>query len=140
MKKAVPLIVFMIFIASIAFVGFFGMKIAFLQESIYVKEVRFTNEEIVTTEDGRRVIYLYYVPVEGYFEYQLKWEVLDADATNQKVRFIYDTTQQDVEIVCTDTVNGLVRFSRRKGLTIKIVPDDGGGGKEDEIEIIFIRG
>lgn len=139
MKKAVPLIVFIIFIGSIAIVGFFGMKIAFVEESIYVREVRFINQEIIA-EGDRRVVYLYYTPVNGYFEYQLQWEVLDDNATNKNVRFVYDTTQENIEIVCSNTVNGLVRFSARKGLTIRIIPDDGGGGKEDEIEIIFIRG
>ena len=138
MKKAVPLIILGIFIASIAIVGFFGMKIMFAEESIYVREVKFTNTSIIVEEDGRRVLYLPYVPVNGSFEYQLTWTVLDQDATNKKVRFVYDTTQQGVEIICNENVNGLVRFSMRKSLTIQIVPDDGGGGKGDTISIILI--
>lgn len=137
MKKAVPLIILGIFIMSIAIVGFFGMKIMFAEESVYVKEIHFTNQGIMEEEDGRKVLYLLYEPVNGYYEYQLTWEVLDVDATNKNVRFIYDTTQEGVEIICNENVNGLVRFSKLMSITIQIVPDDGGGGKGDKISIIL---
>lgn len=110
MKKSVALVIMAIFIASIFLIGFFGIQIKSYNQIIYCNSIVLTNEEY---KDTTGVIIL--KKDRDYeslpFKYQLTYQVLPTNATNQKIEY---TCTQDPSISIDEygklTINSLITF------------------------------
>lgn len=100
MKKSVILIIGIIYVASIVFIGFFGMKITAYNVTVYATKVECINEEATIQNDYKYII-AYYDETKPPEEnvYQILWKVYPDDCTNKKVDFVYD---QDSKIASVD--------------------------------------
>ena len=132
MKKSVIIAIFAIFLASIIAVGFFGMQQVVYNEIVYVNSITCINEEARDIGDYK-IIQIQYKDgqVNGV---QLNYKVEPSNATNSKVKFVYDSTQTVADI--TDL--GAVIFKRPGVVTIEIKSTDGSIASE-KVKIIAIR-
>ncbi len=91
MKKSIVIIVGVIYIASIIFIGFFGMKMTAYNPTVYPTSIVCTNEEAVQKE-GYKYIVAYYDPnkIDAENVYQILYKVNPDDCTNKKVIYVYD--------------------------------------------------
>lgn len=129
MKKSVIIVIGIIYIASIVFIGFFGMKITAFDEIYYVKKVECTNFEITkVASDGAKVIQFIFDPAKSQEEnvFQLQWKVLPEDASNRNVEFVYDKESK----VGSVDMFGRVFIEGKGSITIDIVSTDGSNIKE----------
>lgn len=96
MKKAVIILIGIIYILAIVVVSFFGLKIETFNETIYVDKVEFTNEGIKVAADGSKYIVIDYLYEEDELTtYQLEWHVYPDDASRKNVEFLYDKTKSN---------------------------------------------
>ena len=100
MKKSIVIIIGVIYIASIIFIGFFGMKMTAYNPTIYATKIECTNDEVKPKEDYKYIL-AYYDPSKPASEnvYQILWKVYPEDCTNKKVVFVYD---KDSEVASVD--------------------------------------
>ena len=56
MKKSVILLIFVIYVASIVVIGFFGVKIASYNPTIYVSSIEILNEVRVNTSNEKYIL------------------------------------------------------------------------------------
>ena len=122
MKKSVIILILIVYIASIAFVGFFGMKMLSYNEVIVAEKVECINddmtevEEVSTDASGNpitiklKTITLYYT--EG-LTYQLYTKVYPENA-RQDVVYEYTST------IATVNEQGTVSFTKRGTIHITI--------------------
>lgn len=133
MKKSVIVLIGIIYILAIVVVSFFGLKIETFNETIYVTEVEYTNEDIKISQGGdeKYVVIQYVDDEENPTTYQLEWRVYPDDASRKIVSFAYDETKTYV------TVNefGAVIFSGKGSITVYISSTDG-TAKTDALTII----
>jgi len=124
MKKSVIIMILIIYVASIVFIGFFGMKIASYNETLYVDHIECTNEEAVQYTGFKYVIIDYATILEGDMNtnvFQLQWKVYPEDATYRGVSFVYDENTT----VGYVTNIGTVVFNKKGTITIYITSTDG---------------
>lgn len=134
MKKSVALMVFAIYILSIVFVGFFGMKISFFEERVYASQVVCVNDDIVVQPDGRKLLVFTFNPDEtGMMRYQLAWRVLPDTTTNKEIKFNYTSNGK-----FSVDEKGVVTFTTNTTATIFIVAQDG-SNKREEVSFIVRR-
>jgi len=124
MKKSVIIMILIIYVASIVFIGFFGMKIASYNETLYVDHIECTNEEAVQYTGFKYVIIDYATILEGDMNtnvFQLQWKVYPENATYRNVNFVYDENTTVGYI----TKIGTVVFNKKGTITIYITSTDG---------------
>lgn len=123
MKKSVIIIIFIIYIASIVFINFFGLKIASFDVYIYATKVECINSDMKLSKDGTyKYVGLFYTKD---LKYTIEHKVYPENVTNNKVEYIYDTTST----ISIDQNTGIVSFGTprddREDFTIKIRTLDG---------------
>ena len=132
MKKSVIVLIGIIYILAIVVVSFFGLKIETFNETIYVSDVHYINEDIKISPDGTKYVVITYVDdPDNPTSYQLEWRVDPDDATRKIVSFAYDESKSFV------TVNefGAVIFSSKGSITVYVNSTDG-SAKMDALTII----
>ena len=126
MKKSVVMLILVIYVASVAVIGVFGMKSVLYDEKIYIEKITCINEEakdVEETIDGRtvtiqRVIIDYKESEETTF--WIQWRVFPEDASFRRVEFVSGN-----EKVATVDGQGIVRFIKKGTVTIYINALDG---------------
>lgn len=130
MKKSTIIIIGIIYIASIIFIGFFGMKITAYNETIYVTGIECINEEVERNEDNNVIFYTFKDDVsEDENVFLLAWKLYPENCSNKGVKFIYD---KDSNVASIDK-NGMIWIKNRGVLTFQIVSDDKDSVKEEII-------
>lgn len=127
MKKSVIILILIIYIGSIVFVGFFGMKMVSYNPTVIPEKIECINEDmrlvVPNDESGQPVEAEAYKSVrlrwEEGLQYQLKWRVYP-DNASQKAQFIYTSD------IATIDENGLVTFTKRGTLTFSIACEEFG--------------
>lgn len=127
MKKSTIILLILIYVASIVFVGFFGMKMMTYNETIYVDKVECINEDMKDSSDYKYVVLNY---VDGLV-YQLLWKVEPETATTKAVEFVYDTEST----IASVNHFGAVSFQSKGTITIQIRSTDG-TNKNIKVKII----
>lgn len=132
MKKSIVLLIGVIYIASIIFIGFFGMKITAYKVDIYVSDIEILNEDLKVS-NGKNSIVFSYDPQASKEEnvYFLTWRVYPENATNKSVNFVYDTQST----VASVDKAGRIWVNKPGVLTIQIVSNQKSSVSK---EIIFI--
>ncbi|MDD4276025.1 MAG: hypothetical protein PHO33_03510, partial [Clostridia bacterium] len=104
--------------------GFFGMKIASYNETLYVERIECINVE-AEVRPNEKILSLYFAPVvEGEMNtnvVQLEWKVYPENATYRNVIFVYDETTTCGYV--TDV--GTVVFNRKGTIVVNITSTDG---------------
>ena len=127
MKKSVVILIALIYIASIALVGFFGLKFKVFEEIVYVSSIEFLNDDIQDAPEGIEDFDCYVVisPDEnGNRKYQIEYRVFPDKATKKGVIFSYDEASAAVAGITVDEY-GVVTFSGQGAITIQLIPEDG---------------
>ena len=119
MKKSIILIIFVLYLASIVVIGFFGITISAYKTQIYATDIELMNDEIQTSTVIGKYIELMYDPDgdEDVNVFFLKWRVLPEDTTNKNVDFIYNESKGLIEI---DRF-GIVKIKGRGAINVQIV-------------------
>lgn len=120
------MLILVIYVASVAVIGVFGMKSVLYDEKIYIEKITCINEEakdVEETIDGRtvtiqRVIIDYKESEETTF--WIQWRVFPEDASFRRVEFVSGN-----EKVATVDGQGIVRFIKKGTVTIYINALDG---------------
>ena len=120
MKKSVVILILIIYIASIAFVGFFGMKMLSYNEVIKPEKVEITNQDLKQTSDSEGDYKYIVLDFEETKTYTITWKVYPETAS-QDVEFVYDKTNTVAQV----TSWGGVSFNKTGTITI-IVRASGG--------------
>lgn len=110
MKKSVIVVIIIVYIASIFFVGFFGIAVQFANETIYVTAIQCINEnrydplgnllvEVNASDSETNTINIDihdFTQIYNDEEQSLKidWRVYPADATFKNVRFAYSSDEK----------------------------------------------
>lgn len=127
MKKSVIILILIIYIGSIVFVGFFGMKMVSYNPTVQPERIECINSDaklvIPTDENDQPLEDEAYKNItlrwaEG-LQYQLEWRVYP-DNASQKVQFVYTSD------IATIDENGLVSFSKRGTITFSIACEEFG--------------
>ena len=106
MKKSVIILIFIIYIASIVFINFFGLKILSFEENIYATSVECINSDMKVSSDGTyKFVGLKYTTE---LTYTIEHKVYPENATNNKVEYIYDKTAN----ISIDQNTGIVTFKK----------------------------
>lgn len=122
MKKSVIVMIMVIYVASIVFIGFFGMKISAYDEIIYVNKVECINEEAKLKPDGSKTIILELDKHDSEKNiYQILWKVLPMDASKRNIKFVYD---EDSYVARVDKF-GRVYFKNAGVITVYLKSTDG---------------
>ncbi len=133
MKKSVILLIGIIYVASIVFIGFFGMKVTAYNPTVYVTNVLCINDDASDTGDGYKVIICSYnaslTPEENV--YQILWKVMPEESTNKKVNFIYDTNSK------VGTVDKLGRvWLKKSGVLTITIQSESNESATDKVRLI----
>ena len=143
MKKATLIVISLIYIASIVIISVFGLKSKVYEEVIPVSKIECLNETDdkveVTDKEGKKRIKIKFTEA-GKVDtltgtmIQLLWRVSPDNATNKKVRFVYDTSAP-VEFVQDEQGNelGLVLFKDICYIEVHIASTDGTSAGVDVI-------
>lgn len=115
MKKSVVILILIIYIASIAFVGFFGMKMLSYNEVIKPEKVEITNTDLKQTKDSEGDYKYIVIDLGQTTSYTLEWKVYPENAS-QNVEFVYDKTSSVAQV--TDW--GGVSFNKKGTITIVV--------------------
>ena len=94
MKKSVIVLIGLIYVASIVFIGFFGMKITAYNATVYATSLSCINEDVrVSANNIKSIVFDYKenAPAEENV-YLLVWRVYPENTTNKSVKFVYDNT------------------------------------------------
>ena len=144
MKKSVFLIILIIYVASILFIGLFGMEIALFDQKLYVSDIVVTNESndlySVYESESDQITYITFFYNKDYDgDWQsghnpntviLSYRVVPEDATNRRVSFSCDTNYEGGTNPYGEvTENGVVRFKRAGSITVTITSLDGSNTK-----------
>ena len=135
MKKSTLIMIAIVYIASIVVISIFGMKSVVYNEVIPVTKIECLNVTDDKTEveyDGDTKVISVQYKKPGNAEnltgtmVQLSWRVLPDNASNKKVKFVYNQTTR-AEFVKDEAGNevGLILFTGKVVLNIKIMSTDG---------------
>ena len=135
MKKSTLIMIAIVYIASIVVISIFGMKSVVYNEVIPVTKIECLNVTDDKTEveyDGDTKVISVQYKKPGNAEnltgtmVQLSWRVLPDNASNKKVKFVYNQTTR-AEFVKDEAGNevGLILFTGKVVLNIKIISTDG---------------
>lgn len=149
MKKSVVILILVIYIASVAFVGFLGMKMMTYNETVKVERIECINEDMTEVEEvklgadgqpeldseGKQIIVKYKKVTLRYTEglkYQLETRAYPENAS-QAVVYEYASS------IATVDENGLVSFTKRGTIDITIA-SDGFRTVTTKVQIVVRRG
>ena len=131
------MLIALVFVASVAAISFFGMRMKVYNEVIPVSEIVCLNEtsgDIKVTDgpDNRTVIQTKFTTpadktaLSGTM-IQLMVRVLPDNATTKGVRYVYDTENPNVEFYETESgeQTGLVLFYNKAVIEVKVMSTDG---------------
>ena len=124
MKKAVIIIIVLIYVASVALVSFFGLQFKVFEEVIPVERIEITNEGQKYSETQGDYI------VTHERRVKIDYHVYPENASNTKVDFAYE----EVEGVTVDE-HGIVTFSGPGLIKVRVIATDG-SNTEDTLLII----
>jgi len=118
MKKAVGMVTVVLYCVTIAFVGFFGLRMVIWNEIQNPAGVIFIHDHIVETGTGddrvRRIF------VDRFNTIELHWEVFPYPVTDDTVQLIYDDTTTNTVERCYDTRRVWVTIDSRMDFTLTI--------------------
>ena len=136
MKKAVVILIAVIFIASIALVNFFGVKYQSFHPVIYAQSIELTNEGLQDVlEEGQMIKgIILKKDANGERNFQIKYKLTPDDVSKPGVTFNYDRQKTFVNI----TDDGLVTFSKAGSITVTIKSTDG-SNCQAKLKITFIN-
>lgn len=121
MKKSVILLIFVIYVASVVIIGFFGVKIASYEPFVYVSKIEILNPEVKTSTEGNKFISFYFDENdEDNNIIQLRVKMLPENATINTPAFLYSNNDN----VLVDLF-GNVQFLKPTTVTIYIKSQDG---------------
>ena len=135
MKKSTLVIIAIVYVASIIFISFFGMKYKVYNEFFPVTEILILNEKdertyIGETSAGEMLIATPFTKPANKEDIsgtmiQLMWKVVPDNATIKDVQFIYEENPL-VEFYETENgeKTGLVLFYGRTNIYVKIMSTD----------------
>ena len=129
MKKSVVILIGIIYIASIALVGFLGIAFKEFDPVIPVEDVTITNTNLKYDPKTWGKYTTIYPDKDGNLTYQIEYKISPSNASNGEVDFLTDSTS------VTISETGLVTFSAPTIAKIKIIAKDG-SALEDTITII----
>lgn len=134
MKKSVIVLIALIYVASIALVGFLGLKAKTYNEVIYVEKVEILNDYRINSK-GEKVIDVYKTE-DGRREIQLNCRVIPTDANDTGI--VYTVAKEFEEYVIVDE-NGLVSMHDMSGpLMVRIyVTSHENPTIKEEVKIYF---
>ena len=119
MKKSVAIAIAAVFFASIVIVGFFGMRIVFYNEKIYITEIRLTNPELKTRSDGSQ--YMLFDYADG-LTIPFTFEVLPNDATDRNAVEVSIVSQSDEGVA--EFISGNLIVYKPGSFTVRAVSTD----------------
>ena len=151
MKKSTLLVIGIIYIASIVVISIFGLKTVVWKVVVPVTSIECLNvsddhADVSETDDGKKFIKIKYgepgVIEDGVPKgtmLQLLWRVLPDNATEKKVRFVYNTELTRVNFVKNDNGEelGLILFTGKVKLDLQIVSTDGTRVIEDIVIWVY---
>ena len=138
MKKAVMMIIGVIYLASIVVISIFGMRSVVHNEIIPVTKIECLNQtnekyEVQILDDGTKLIKVKFTTpaditnMEGTM-LQIDWKVYPDNATNKDIKFEYDRKTTRASIATDEGGNevGLFLFTGKVILyDVKIIATDG---------------
>ncbi|MBQ3494110.1 MAG: hypothetical protein IJA69_01705 [Clostridia bacterium] len=128
MKKSVIVIIGLIYIASIVFISFFGMKMLSYDETVYSESVQVLNEDMIdkvddVTNKNFKIVQLKY---EDGLTYTIRTKVYPENVSNKAVECVYDQERVEVSIETDIVTVKVLPFSNRSvTITLTIRPADG---------------
>lgn len=130
MKKSFIIIIMAIYLASIIFIGFFGIELSSYNQTFYVNQITITNDNYNATTNRIIATYQPYNPQTDLYNpniVQLEWRVYPENASNRVVSFTSDSAKATVNSM------GTVIFSSPGTAKITIRSTDGADAKTDVI-------
>lgn len=130
MKKSFIIIIIAIYLASIVFIGFFGIELSSYNQTFYVNQIIITNNNYNATTNRIIVAYQPYNAQTDLFNpniIQLEWRVYPENASNRVVSFTSDSAKATVSNI------GTVIFNSPGTAKITIRSTDGADAKTDVI-------
>ena len=136
MRKSTIIIIAIIYIASIVAISMFGLRAKIFKEVIPVTSVECVNttdeKTIVEEMNGKTIINIKYdgpgdpVTLQGTMV-QLYYRVLPDNASNKRVKYVYNDTLTRLQFVTDENGNqlGLILFSGIGIFNIRIMATDG---------------
>ena len=136
MKKSTIILIAIVYIASIVVISVLGLRAKIYKEIFPVTSIECLNEsdDNILVEDygGKKLINIQYTG-EGNVEtlegtmVQLVYRVLPDNATNKKVKFIYNEKLTRIHFIKDDKGNdlGLVLFTGTGIFNVRIMATDG---------------
>ena len=121
MKKSVVVLIALIYILSIALVSFFGLQYKVFEEVIPVERIEILNEGLDYHETWGNYVVISPDKETGEWRYQIQYRVYPDEATDNKVKFTYDTQNT----VASVDENGLVTFTGIGMVKVTLIPLDG---------------
>lgn len=145
MKKAIIVIIFAIYIASIAIVNFFGLEVAIFEGFTYVDDIEITNLTVINggdmyeiepykkeVKDGVEELYYRFKFVEGETEEGINPNMIKLDyairpdtADNKEVDFVYDEEAYEGSILFHSDLQTVEFLKENKSIVITISTTDG---------------
>lgn len=136
MRKSTIIFIVVIYIASIAAISLFGMKMSVYNELIPVTSILCLNEtdenvEVINNDDNTIIRTKFDTPYDKTTQtgtmIQLLWRVEPDNASVKDVKFIYDENNTRVEFYKTEEgeYTGLVLFYKKSMIDVKIMSTDG---------------
>lgn len=120
MKKSVIVLIALIYVLSIALVSFFGLQYKVFEEVIPVERVELLNEGLKDNDLWGKYVVIQ-ADENGEWHYQIKYRVYPDEATNNQVKFTYDTQNT----AATVDEAGVVTFTSRGMIKVTLIPLDG---------------
>lgn len=135
MKKSVIILIALIYVASIALVGFFGIKFKIFEEIVYPTGIELLNDDLESVDDLKAEFgdaeydfdyYTFATKVGNVYKYQLEYKLLPENTTETTVYFSYDKDSAEKDGITVDE-HGVVTFTKSgTAITIQIIPKANG--------------
>ena len=148
MKKSTIILIGIIYIAAIVFISVFGLNAKVYNEVIPVLSVECVNQSdentIVKDYNGKKLIRVHYTEpgnaetLEGTMV-QLLYRVLPDNASNKRVKYIYNTDLTRIHFVKDEKGNdlGLVLFTGTGIFNVRIMAVDGSQRHTDVVIDVY---
>lgn len=134
MKKATIIIIAAIYVASIVIVGVFGLRALIYNEIVFVQDIVFAEQiggkDIRLTSDGK--MYSVVLDYKEGLAVPIEFSPVPADATRRneiEASIIYDSGGD--ENPCASIERGIVMFSRKGQVIVRVMSPDGGKVSKD---------
>lgn len=133
MKKSVIVLILVIYIASIAIVGFFGAQVVSYNNVVLAERLEITNEDLKTTTDSKGEYKYIVLTYEDGLAYSLAWKIYPENA-KQEVEYVYDKTS---DVAFVNAWGGVV-FNKKGTITIQVRAGGGVSTVMDRVKIIAV--